>query len=231
VHILKPILALLLLSCTPAAPPLRAIERGQGDGPVLVLLHGYGSRPEHMESFADRTDLPEGTRCVFPYAPHPIGDGFMWWSLPQQLGDLRRTSFPGMRSARAAISALLDDVQRRHSVRSDRIVLGGFSQGAMLSLDVALHDPRPLAGLVLLSGSLVDEAEWRPRVAARRGLRVYASHGTADRVLPFSEGRAMIELLREGGADVRFREFDGGHVVTPEVASDVAALLREASSP
>jgi phospholipase/carboxylesterase len=136
---------------------------------------------------------------------------------------------PGMPEARDRVRGFLDALQGRLGVTSDRVVLGGFSQGAMLALDVALHDDRPLAGLVLMSGTIVDEAELRPRIPTRRGLRVYASHGRADTVLPYAHTERLVTLLREGGLDVEMRSFDGDHVVTDEVATDVAAFIRSTS--
>jgi phospholipase/carboxylesterase len=226
--------ALGLQSSARGLPTLRAIERGEGDGPLVVLLHGYGSRPEDVVSVADRTDLPIGTRFAFPYAPEPtrppygpIGGGFMWWPFTTDLRDLRTTHLGGLVPARERVLAFLDSEQERLGIDSDRIVLGGFSQGAILALDVALHDDRPLAGLMLLSGTLVDQAELTPHIASRRGLRVYVSHGTADTVLPYEHTSELVSLLREGGVDVRLRTFDGGHVVPPIVGSDMAEFIAD----
>ena len=65
------IAALVLAACTaapspPATPTLRMLRRGSGDGPLIVFLHGYGSRPEDLLSFSERTDLPPGTRPARP---------------------------------------------------------------------------------------------------------------------------------------------------------------------
>lgn len=213
-------------------PTLRAIERGEGDGPLVVLLHGYGSSPEDIVSMADRTDLPSGTRLAFPYAPEPthppygpVGGGFMWWPFTTSLRDLRTTQLPGLATARARVLEFLDAEQERLGIGSERIVLGGFSQGAILALDVALHDDRPLAGVILLSGTLVDEAELVPHIASRRGLHVYLSHGTEDTVLPYSHASQLVDLLREGGIDVRVRTFAGGHTVPPVVGADMAQFI------
>jgi phospholipase/carboxylesterase len=215
------------------APLLASLRRGTGDGPVIVMLHGYGSRPEDLVSFAARTDLPEGTRFVFPYAPeatHPPDGpegGYMWWRFIGVFSDARRLSFPGMPLARQRVIELLDALQEELGVESDRIVLGGFSQGAMLAMDVALHDPRPLAGVVFLSGTLVDAEEWTPHMASRRGLPVFQTHGREDDVLPFGPAEELATLLREHAVDVRFLPFRGRHEVTPQVSTDLAAFVRE----
>ena len=201
------------------------------------MLHGYGSRPEDFLGFSTRTDLPAGTRFVFPYAPEathpPYGPdgGFMWWRFTSDFSDPRQLRFPGLALARARVIELLDALQEELHVTSDRIVLGGFSQGAMLSMDVALHDARPLAGVMLLSGSLVDQNEWVPRMPSRRGLRVLQAHGRQDDRLPFGHAEELSVRLRESGVDVRFHPFEGTHEVPAEVSEAVRDFVIEVTAP
>jgi len=215
-----------------ASPSLDMLSLG-GPGPtVVVLLHGYGSRPEDFAAFAERTDLPPGTRVLLPRAPtsthppHGPEGGAMWWSFPHDFHDLRTQHLPGVAEARAHVSAFLD----REIRPGDRVVLGGFSQGAMLALDVAAHDPRPLAGLVVLSGSLMDQAELLPHLASRRGLPVRIAHGRGDDILPFSRAEDLRGALESAGLDVRFEAFDGGHEVTRAVSASTAAFVREVTT-
>lgn len=234
------LVALALDGCTPprepprvvASPSLDMLSLG-GPGPtVVVLLHGYGSRPEDLSAFAERTDLPPGTRVLLPRAPTPTHPphgpegGAMWWSFPHDFHDLRAQHLPGVAEARAHVIAFLD----RHLHPGDRVVLGGFSQGAILALDVAAHDPRPLAGLVLLSGTLMDEAELVPHLASRRGLPVRVAHGRSDDILPFARAQDLRGSLESAGLDVRFEPFDGGHEVTRAVSESTAAFVREVTS-
>ena len=64
-------------------------------------------------------------------------------------------------------------------------MLGGYSQGAMVASEVAFQTDLEIAGLVLLSGTLVDEAAWERQFHTRRGAPVFLSHGRSDPVLPF----------------------------------------------
>jgi phospholipase/carboxylesterase len=147
----------------------------------------------------------------------------MWWRFPGDFHDLCSQHIEGVRDAQRALSRYLD----RATDENDRVVLGGFSQGALLALDLAAHDPRPLAGLVLLSGSLMDEAELAPRLPSRRGLPVRMTHGRADDVLPFERAEDLHRALTSAGLDVRFEPFDGGHEVTSAVSEGTAAFVRE----
>jgi phospholipase/carboxylesterase len=106
-----------------------------------------------------------------------------------------------------------------------RLVLGGFSQGAMLATDITLRDPRPLAGLVILSGTLLAEDVWRPLMPARKGLRVFQSHGTSDPILPYVIAERLRDALAAAGLDVAFQSFDDGHGIPPDVLRGLSSFL------
>ena len=234
--VLPLVLALVASGCAQAvaAAPLETLERtiGRGEGPIVVMLHGYGSAPEHFLGLADRGDLPRGTLLVLPRAPLRIpgheGHGTMWFALPHPLGTLGSDRMPGAVQARERVTALLDGLSRAHPGRA--LILGGFSQGAMVSLDLALRDPRPLAGLVLLSGTMIDEEATTARLDARRGLPVYVAHGTRDTVLAYEGDAHLVEVMRAHALDVRFTTFDGGHVATPVVSTELAAFVTRCAS-
>ncbi len=76
-----------------------------------------------------------------------------------------------------------------------KLVIGGFSQGAMLATDVALRSDIPLAGLCLFSGTLIAEQEWVVSAPNRRGLRVSLSHGQSDAILPFTAAERLRDFL------------------------------------
>lgn len=228
-------LVLVLAGCSAsvAAAPLETIERhvGTGPGPVVLLLHGYSSAPETFIGLTERHDLPGGTLLVLPRAPLPVPNvdhGTMWWPLPQDIEEITRHRMPGMDDARARVSALLDHLATAYPHRP--IVLGGFSQGAMVSLDVALHDTTPLAGLALFSGAPIDEQNTNAALDSRRGLRVFASHGTADRVLSYDDDMQLMAAMRAHDLDVQFMSFDGGHVVTPQISDQFAAFITRCAS-
>ncbi len=140
----------------------------------------------------------------------------------------------------------------RFQIAPERLVLGGFSQGAMLALDVALHyfsatgvagprsatgvaGPRSATGagpratkpaaLLLMSGTLLAEAEWGPRMAALAGVPVVLSHGKADQLLPFEIAELLRDRLSDAGAVVEWVPFVGGHEIPRAVLGAAATLL------
>jgi phospholipase/carboxylesterase len=123
------------------------------------------------------------------------------------------------------VEALLDEVARSPGADSAKVVLGGFSQGAMVALDAALHSQRPLAGLVLLSGTHLAADEWAPRMGARRTVPVFMSHGQADELLPFGIAEGLRDALRAQGLAVDWVPFRGGHGIPGPVLDGVGAFL------
>jgi phospholipase/carboxylesterase len=213
-------------------------REGGGDGPVVILLHGFGASGDDLVPLARVLAAPIGTRFVFPAGPidlgHQFAGGRAWWPVDfeerarrQALGvkrDLAEVP-AGLDSARAAVDAFLDDAMRTLAPASNTLVLGGFSQGAMLSLDTVLRSTRAFAGLVLLSGSHIAADEWDPRLEGRRGLPVFMSHGQSDDVLPFAVADALRGTLVSRGIPVEWTAFRGGHAIPGNVIDGVSRFL------
>jgi len=203
---------------------------------VVVLLHGFGAPGDDLVTLAEWVDLPD-TAWVFPEAPLELGglygDARAWWML--DLSRLERDLARGQPSdrsdelpeglsvARGLLGELLDAVAARFPDAT--LVLGGFSQGAMLALDLALHDPRPIAALVLLSGTLLARSEWEPRMPSRAGLPVFMSHGQRDALLPYRSAELLRDLLATAGWRVAWLPFDGGHEIPPPLLDEVAEFV------
>jgi len=213
-------------------------REGGGDGPVIVLLHGFGAPGTDLVSLWRVLDVPRGTRFVFPAAPldlsyaYGMGDARAWWMIDMAALDaaVRSGTFrefgkeipEGLADSRAKLIATLDAIEAR--MKPSALMLGGFSQGAMLSLDVALHTTRPIASLALMSGTLLAEEVWAPLLAARKGLPVVQSHGTHDPILPFVVAEKLRDRLTAAGLEVDFVPFRGQHEIPPVVLQTLGAL-------
>lgn len=214
---------------------------------AVVLCHGFGAPgtdlvPLAGELLERRPSLASGVRFVFPAAPLVL-PGFGWgearaWfpiDLEAQIalrasGEAARARLrgqvpEGLAQARRQLAACLEAVAQTSGLSPGRIVLGGFSQGAMVGTDLALRADQAPAALVILSGILLAEGEWRARAPRRKGLRVLQSHGRSDPILPFSDAEALRDLLVQAGLEVEFIPFDGPHTIAWQALDRLGALL------
>ncbi|MBM4779896.1 MAG: phospholipase [Archangiaceae bacterium] len=215
---------------------------------VVVLCHGFGAPGTDLVGLAEALVAIEpslaAVRFVFPAAPLDLanlgyGHSRAWWMIdfdviaqlrtasPEALREFRKNEPEGMPAARKAVHALVGEVMNASRLPYSKLVLGGFSQGAMISTDVALRLEEAPAGLAVLSGTLLTEDVWRKKATARAGLPVFQSHGRVDAVLPFTAARWLEQLLVEAGLAVDFTEFEGGHEIPLEVLHRLAAFLNQ----
>ena len=203
-----------------------ADREGGGDGPLVVLLHGFGAPGDDLVPLWRQLAVPSGTRFAFPEAPLDLGGGARaWWMIDierleralrsGELRDMSNETPAGLTEAHAKASAMLDELDQELAPSS--LVLGGFSQGAMLACDLVLSTERQVSGLVLMSTTLLSEPEWTLRMPKRSGLPVLMSHGRDDPLLPFALGERLRDLFVAAGLSVEWISFNGGHGIAPSV--------------
>lgn len=214
--------------------------RGGGNGPAVVLLHGFGATGTDLVPLANYIDAPAGTRFVFPEAPLSLDMMFgmparAWWMIDMeriqrammtgQTRDLTKDVPEGLVEAREMLGGCLDALQDRLGVGDEKMIIGGFSQGAMLTTDLTLRTNRKFAGLLVLSGTLLAENEWLPLMPKREGLPVFQSHGRADPILPFAIAERLHEELTKAGLVTWFVDFSGQHEIPLEVLREVGTFV------
>jgi phospholipase/carboxylesterase len=216
---------------------------GGGDGPLVILLHGFGAPGTDLTALAGEVDVPAQVRWLFPMAPLLLEPGApetlaarAWWmidmmelqvaAMTRQYAVLTERRPPGIDAAREQLESLLDAAMRELSVPPERILLGGFSQGAMLATDLVLRGSHPLAGLAVFSGTLINRSEWVELAPKRRGLPVLACHGRSDPILPFSLAEELRDLLVGAGLELDWVPFPGGHGIPAPALMRLGALLR-----
>ena len=219
--------------------------RGGGDGPMVVLCHGFGAPGLDLVPLGRMLDVPAGTRLCFPAAPLSLGGMFFgdaraWWMIDMarlqgmlmtgQFDELTSREPDGLHEARDKLVETLDALESRLGVRPGQTVLGGFSQGAMLSLDVALRTDVALLGVILWSGTLIAEPQWRPQLQSRRGLPVLQSHGRQDPMLPYSIAVTLRSHLTAAGLQVDWHEFTGGHEIPLPVLQATSDFLNRVTA-
>lgn len=210
----------------PAAPSgvpwggLDVIERGDAQAnAAFVLLHGFGAPGDDLVSLADELvrACPRAMRVIVPAAPIAMnGGGRCWYEIHAE------DAMPQAARARAQIEGVVRTLGER-GVPSERVVLGGFSQGAILSIEVAVAANVRLAGIAVLSGrSLPHPAR---AYDALHDLAIFQSHGRSDPRIAYARGEQFRHLAEDAGARVEHVPFDGGHAIPAEVVTPLAAWL------
>ncbi len=187
---------------------------------AVVLLHGYAMKPEDLAPFAHSLGVP--ALFLLPRGPQRGLDsgGYGWWDIDSEARDAALLRGPrdlaeqypsGLGAARAMLERFIEALAAQYQPHCT--VLGGFSQGGMLSLDFVLRSSRSVDALVLLSASRIASADWEPKRERLRGLPAFLSHGRADQDLAFAAGEALRDFMSASGAEVSWAPFDGGHEI------------------
>ncbi len=213
----------------PAGPPEGA----------LVLLHGRGADEHDLVPLFDVFDPERRLVGLAPGAPldaggrpapsssrpprAPVG-GRHWYVVP-------RVGFPDpatFRESLAALGTFLDGWLAARGLPWERAVLGGFSQGAVMSYAVGLGPGRPSpAGILAMSGFVPTVEGWEPDLEARRGLPVAIAHGRRDPVIGVELGRRARERLHAAGLAVTYLETDAPHTIDPSVVGDLVRWVAD----
>jgi len=175
-------------------------ETAERGAPVMLLFHGAGgSGRRELRAVVGAADR-YGVVVVAPDSRAVTWDVIV-------LG--------GFASDVPSVDRALDAVADRTDADLTNLAVAGISDGASYALSLGLANGDLFSAVIAFSPGFVH------RVATVGTPRVFVSHGVADTVLPIDRcGRAVVALLREGGYDVTFREFDGGHTVPPAVADE-----------
>ncbi len=210
---------------------------GSEDGPTIVLFHGFGADMTDLASLAAMIEAPEGTNWVFPngHMTVKVGgyfEGRAWF--PISLAELERSIVtgvavdwservpPGLEDTRRRVAEFIDAL----AVPPEKLILGGFSQGSMVAIDLVTQMERPPAGLAILSGTLINRSEWENLAPRHKGMPFFQSHGTNDPVLGFTMAQKLQRFLIDSGWKGQLIKFEGGHEIPPLVISHLNAYLR-----
>jgi len=215
------------------------VDALNGNEPELLafLCHGFGAPGDDLVPLAQQyllrhPSLQNKVRFVFPEAPLSLEAVGMpgsraWWMIDMEalnrammtgeFRDLEDSCPEGMEEAREQFINVIDTLLKEYHLSYKNLVLGGFSQGAMLSVDSLLHLPETPAGMCLFSGTLLNKNKWKGLLAKHKGLKVVQSHGRQDPILPFHLADTLKTIMEDSELNVTFIPFEGAHQI-PENA-------------
>ena len=181
----------------------------------MVMLHGMGDSIEGYRWMPDALNLP-WLNYLLVNAPDEYYGGYAWYDFT---GDIA----PGVERSRKLLESLLD-TQVDKGFSSAETVLGGFSQGCLMSIEVGLRYPARLAGIVGISGYVCNPEKLIQELSAvARQQRLLLTHGFMDPIIPFVQVRGQVQLLKNAGLNIEWREFIKAHTIAGE---DELAVIR-----
>jgi len=212
--------------------PAIDIETKPKPSHAVIWLHGLGADGNDFVPVMKQMKLPRlGIRFVFPHAPMrpvTINGGFVmraWYDIAHQELAFKEDE-RGLRESQRLIEDMIARENKR-GIPSSRIVLAGFSQGGVITLQAGLRQPKRLAGLMALSAYLpmspMVEVE---RNAASNSVPIFMGHGIADDIVPLALAKMSRDTLIKLGYEVEWHQYQMPHSVCPEELADIGAWLK-----
>ena len=196
---------------------------------ALVLLHGRGADEHDLYPLLDLLDPSRRLLGVTVRAPLRLPPGGAHWYAVRAVGYPDPATF---RQAYNLLTGWFDAFLAERGIEHARTVLGGFSQGAVMSYATTLGAGRPRpAGLIGLSGFIPTVEGFELDLAGARGLPVAVGHGTLDPVIGIEWGHDARRRLGDAGADLTYAEAEMGHQLDPGFLAGLPAWVETRTAP
>ena len=194
---------------------------GEPEG-ALVMLHGRGADEYDLAPFLDLLDPHRRLVGLTPGGPLSLPPGGRHWYVVPRVG------YPEPDTFRTSYDLLQRDVPELTGVPWERTIVGGFSQGTVMSYALGLGAGRPTpAGIIAMSGFIPVVHGWSADLD-RPGLPVWIAHGRRDPVIGIEFARAAREALAAAPVDLTYHEHEGAHHVDPRLLAELPAWVERA---
>ena len=172
---------------------------------LWIMLHGLGDSVEGYRWLPEVMELP-WMNYLLINAPDDYLGGYSWF-------DFEGNIVPGVERSRDLLCDVLD-AQRANGFPTEQTVLGGFSQGCLMSVEVGLRYPHRFAGIAGISGFVCQpEKLVRSLSPVATEQRLLMTHGIHDPIIPFSLVQEQVGILKAAGIKIEFHEFRKAHTI------------------
>ena len=208
--------------------PLQYLEQTHPDSnhqPLVIFLHGYGSNEQDL--FGIKDELPVSYNYLSVRAPMVMEEGSYQWFRKKGEGAYNGETDDLKNSGRVLLDFIAQAAKKYHT-DPDKVFLVGFSQGAIMSYEVALRHPEAVGGIAALSGRILPvlKSELKPD-EKRQQLAIFIGHGTVDKRLPYTDGTDAVSLLQSLSLKPEFHAYPGvGHSISGAEMQDLSAWLQ-----
>ena len=201
--------------------------------PMIILLHGFGAHMGDLVSLAPAID-PEGYVYIFPNAPIPfeLGPGMtgFGWTYPRRIPqELRRAE--DIDQVVDMLASLVDEVTAQYPTEPGQVILGGFSQGGMMTYRYGLPNPDKFKGLAALSAVAPEADTMRDRLPGDRSQPIFVAHGTGDTVIEVQMARDTRDFLQAEGYAPEYYEYNMAHEISQQTLADLAGWIKKTLPP
>jgi phospholipase/carboxylesterase len=180
---------------------------------LWIMLHGLGDSIDGYRWMPEAMDLP-WMNYLLVNAPDEYFGGYSWFDFA---GDMT----PGVLRSRKLLFKVLDE-QHAAGFPIEEMIVGGFSQGCLMALDVGLRYPQAPAGIVGISGWVYEPEQLIQQLPPDgRARRILMTHGTLDPMVPFAAVRDQVSLLTKAGLQIEWHEFQKAHTIAGEEELDI----------
>lgn len=187
--------------------------------PIFIFLHGYGSNERDLFSLANY--VPENFMVISARSPYTLDyNSYSFYDIDYSTGT-KRINLEQAEKSRNTIKKFIDQLIEKYKIDPEQVYMGGFSQGAIMSIAVALTFPGTLKGIVAFSSSILPiiKSQVKPNEALKN-LSVFMSHGIDDSVIDIALGREARDYLLDLGIKPEYYEFSGGHEIPAKTIRD-----------
>ncbi|HEY0289349.1 MAG TPA: dienelactone hydrolase family protein [Pseudomonas sp.] len=208
-----------------ALPYLAAAPVDSKDKPLVIFLHGYGS--DERDLFGIKDDLSPDYTYLSVRAPLEVdGGGYKWFSQDTNVADYEGVT-RDVDASTTLLTQFIEQATNKYGTQPDKVILIGFSQGAMMTYQIGLQHPQLLRGIAALSGKILSALNARLKPDDRlKGLKVFIGHGTADTRVAYTgatDARVVLENLAVLPA---FHSYPGvGHSISGTEVADLNTWL------
>lgn len=202
--------------------PTAYTQESKSKYPTILALHGRGSNERDLIGLAPY--LPSELLWISPRGTFELGpDSYEWFQITQ----IGKPDPIRLGNALNTIDHFIEEIIDSYPVDKNKFYLLGFSQGSIVSLSYALTKPQRVAGVIIQSGYMPQEAGLKIDEAGLKKKPFILTHGVQDPLLPIDWARRSRDILQKLEVNLEYHEFNMEHNVTAESLDVISAWLEK----
>ena len=187
---------------------------------VIFLLHGFGANMRDLVDIAPMINKKDFI-YIFPNAPFEINSGFnqkayAWFDF-DNLNEIKESE--------KILENTIEESLGLFNIDKDKIYLGGFSQGGMMTMHADIIHQNLFSGLLILSSTIISQIDLNIDLSINP--RVFLAHGVNDSIISINQGQETHRKLISKGLNVEYHEYEMGHQIIEKEIIDIKSWLSE----